>query len=65
MSVSEDACRKVFTRLTNIKKLASQSAAKSKGKAAKNISNDVVAHLGLNTDGSDVLDGLVQTPFSE
>jgi hypothetical protein len=64
MSVSEEVCKKVFTKLTSAKKQANQTAAKSKGKQskkAKNVGAAIVQSLGLDIDGSDVHDDLVET----
>jgi hypothetical protein len=64
MAVSEDACKKVFARLTKEKKdgnskqaKASTSTAQSRARV-KNVSVAVVQSLGLDADGSDIGDEL-------
>jgi hypothetical protein len=54
MSVSEDACKKVFTKLTGNKKVTGQASAK-----AKTVKNAIVQTLSLVDDGSDVVDELI------
>jgi hypothetical protein len=57
MSVSDDACKKVFAKLTTKKKDSGKASAKPKG--VKNVAGEVATSMGLEEDGSDVFDAMV------
>ena len=74
MAVCEDACKKVFAKLTteknNANKASTTAAVAAPSGAAtskrgrkhkvKNVDKDVAESLGLDQDGSEVFDGLVE-----
>ena len=71
MAVCEDACKKVFAKLTTEKKNANKAsttavpsgaATSKRGRKpkVKNVDKDVAESLGLDQDGSEVFDGLVE-----
>lgn len=69
LAVSEDACRKYFSKLTGTKKKANAASAaverakKDKGHA-KNVSEGIAASLGLNADGSALQEDLIEVDDS-